>query len=189
MKMKNITIYIKIIIIIVAFNSCSSDEGNSDENDFENYISIGSSSFELTKAYLERSELGNNAFYSIILTKGEVDYNSSPVSYSNDFQHVTVWSVRVPLTDTFLNSSTYNYDEDANSVRYLTTFGFSNEYEINNNEIQSFNSVFNQNDIVDENARIIINELENGNYNINFNAITTLGQVNGRFTGEVIIVN
>lgn len=169
--------------------SCSSDDEETNNNTFDNRITVGSNTYELTNAYLERSELGNSAFYSIILTKGEIDYNTSPETYSNNFRHATIWSVRVPLTDTFLNSATYNFDGDAASARHLSTFGFSNEYQIVNNEVQSFNSVFNQNDIVDENAGVTVNELPNGDYNINFNAITTLGQVNGEFTGQLVIVD
>ncbi|GAB4160022.1 MAG: hypothetical protein Tsb0033_15370 [Winogradskyella sp.] len=187
MKLK-IKLYSLLIISIIVC-SCSSDDEETNNNTFDNRITVGSNTYELTNAYLELSELGNSAFYSIILTKGEIDYSTSPETYANEFELATVWSVRVPLTDTFLNSTTYNFDQDANSVRHLSAFGFSNEYQIVNNEIQSFNSVFNQNDIVDENARIIINELPNGSYNINFNAITTIGQVNGEFTGNLIHAN
>ncbi len=186
MKLKVKLFSLLIISLIVC--SCTSDDEETNNNTFDNRITVGSNTYELTNAYLERSELGNSVFYSIILTKGEIDYSMSPEVYSNDFELATVWSVRVPMTDTFLNSATNNFDEDAVSVRHLSTFGFSNEYQIVNNEVQSFNSVFNQNDIVDENARIIVNELPNGDFNINFNALTTVGQINGEFTGVLEIV-
>jgi hypothetical protein len=180
----------KLLLITLTIISCSSDDGSdTDTTGDENAFTVATDTYGITNAYLLRNDLGNSGFYTILLTKGEIlDINSNPPLYSNDFEHGIGFTVRVPIDASTLPSTTFNYDSDGNSLSYLYGFGFTNNYVIANNEVQSYNSVLNENDVVNEEARIIVSHLNNGNYNFNFNAITTLGQLNGSYTGSVEII-
>lgn len=182
---------ITVLFLTGLLISCSSsDENNTNDLNNQNTFTIANNSYEITNAYIKRDNLGNSGLYTILLTKGEIlDFNSNPQLFSNDFQYGIGFVVRVPVEASILPSITFNYDEDGNSNNYLSVLSFSNQYQISNNEVQSYNTVMNQNDIVNEEARIIVNELNDGTFNFNFNAVTTLGQFNGSYTGVVEIIN
>ncbi|MFI1773381.1 hypothetical protein [Thalassobellus citreus] len=181
-----------IILLTLIICSCSSNDSNNDkETNGNNVLTINDDNYELTNAYIKRNELGNNAVYSILLSSGAfVDLDSNPVKYTNNFKHGLGLVVKVPLTDNILNTITYNFDTDgANTVRYLSTIGFNNNYVIENNMVQSFNVVFTQDDVIEEQARVIVTELGNGEYNFSFNAVTALGVINCNYKGSVVIEN
>lgn len=181
-----------LTIILTSFIFCcsSSDDNETNETNDQNTFTIANDNYEITNAYLKRDDLGGSGFYTILFTNGEIfDFNSNPQLFSNDFEYGIGFVVRVPIEASILPSITFNYDGDENTNNYLSVLSFSNQYVIVNNEVQSYNTVMNQNDVINEEARIIVNELNDGTFNFNFNAITTVGQFNGSYTGEVEIIN
>lgn len=170
--------------------SCSSDGGSSSGNDSGN-LTFNGINYPFDKIYVLQDEASG---YQIAIAKGEMTFdltipNTTQVTYSSDFKRLLYFLVRTKSSS--LNSGTYVFPiiPVENQNIYQNKIFFRDDYQIENGDDTSFNTIFNDIDNTSTQSRVVITKSENDKYTFDFNVITTAGTLTGTYTGTIIKVN
>ena len=183
---KSIIIMKHSLLLLTTFLllSCSgSDDSQSiDKPNSNNFFKVNNSTYSLTNANINKQPLGDGTVFYITLTNAEVSINADGTQafISDDLTHLASFTIYMHEATNQLPTGTFNFKGN---------YGF-NAYSIQDNivvegvKITSRNVVSNESDLVNQDARLIITKTGD-TYNFNFNLTTSLGIIQGQYTGVV----
>ncbi|MHA3786847.1 hypothetical protein ACX0HA_01455 [Flavobacterium hauense] len=178
--MKKLAVLITIILTLGC--SGSDDNLNVNEENSNNFFKVNNNTYSLTNANINKQPLGDGTVYYITLTNAEVSTNADGTQavISNDLTHLASFTLYIHEGANQLPTGTFNfkgnYGFDAYSIQdYIV---------VEDGKIMSRNVVSNESDLINQDARIIITKTGD-TYNFNFNLTTSLGIIQGQYTGLV----
>lgn len=136
-----------------------------------------------------------NGSYTVAITKGDmtVDFtvpNAPTMTYSSNFTRMLAFTIESSASS--LPTGTYSFPiipvGQPVTVEDNTVL-FRDNYQINNGNPSSFNTVFNYTDNSSSQSRVVITKSDNDNYTFDFNVITTAGILTGNYSGVIIKTN
>ncbi|RDI10249.1 hypothetical protein [Flavobacterium sp. AG291] len=183
--MKKIVQFLSVLLIV----SCSgSDESPVTNQQGTNFFKVNNTVYPIKHVYILATKYSDLDFagYNIILTDGEISTNhdfDGVESFSDSMTHAASFFVMFDEPLTTIPKGTFKYNSSP-GTRDLASYGIVDNIVVEGGEIASSNIVSKQSDLIGENGRIIITE-NTVDTNINFNLVTTVGQIQGQFTGTV----
>lgn len=173
--MKN---FILLSLVFVLF-SCSGSDDSSPVNqpDSNNFFKINGTTYALTNAHIDRQTLGEDTIFTIALTNAEIT-NSEVIP--EGLTHLASFTLHMHSSLNQLPTGTFNFQGNYG----FDAYSIQDNIVVENGEITSRNVLSNQSDLVNQDGRIIITKIGE-NYNFNFNLLTSLGVIQGQYTGAV----
>jgi|GEM_PF-5006971 len=163
--------------------SCSgSDEGSNINQPATNFFKVNSTSYNLTNANINKQPLGDGTLFSITLTNAEVSTNAEGTQaiIADNLTHLASFTLHMHDVTNQLPTGTFNFKGNYG----FDAYSIQDNIVVEDGKITSRNVVSNESDLINQDARIIISKTGD-TYNFNFNLTTSLGIIQGQYTGEV----
>lgn len=177
--MKHFLLFITTFLLL----SCSGSDDNSSINQpsNNNFFKVNTTTYNLTNANINKQPLGDGTVFYITLTNAEVSTSADGTQavIPDNLTHLAGFTLLMHDATNQLPTGTFNFKGN---------YGFD-AYSIQDNivaeggKITSKNVVSNESDLINQDARIIITKTGD-TYNFNFNLTTSLGIIQGQYTGS-----
>lgn len=183
--MKHFLFLISLFLLI----GCSgSDDGNTlSQPDTNNFFKVNGMTYPLTHALVHQilNSNGDYSGFALIISNGSIVVDDTPALIrtqvvSNDVTQLAVFGFDYDYELNQLPTGTFNYNQSGKFIGY----SIADNVTVNNEEISSMNIISNTNDLVNNEGRVIIT-MVGDIYNVNFNLVTTLGLIQGQYTGAI----
>lgn len=170
------------LLLLVIVSACSSDENNSVNG--EGSISGNGQSYEFDRAYVTND--GENVF-TIHLSKGNLTYDESDLqySYADNLDRILLIRIGTNATTQQLPPGTY---VNGDTQTWLFS-NFLNDIQTFNGEVTDSNLIFDNSAILPEQGQLIITRHSDNEYTFGYNFITSVGQFNGSYSGQITKLN
>ena len=173
MSMKKLILFLFVPIL---YCCSSSDSTNNNNSLSSNFITINSEKYYFDKAQIERSSLLSNSTHSIFIVSLYDTAQTHGLNFAVECRPSTQDLSPPNPIPFYIGNYSYNYNNEQN-LRQATFATFIN------NQIQ--NTLFNEGDFVGTLSRVIVGKSDNLHYSFSINFITTLGVINGNYSGQV----
>lgn len=179
----------KLFLLLIPFIfSCSSDSSSGTS---PSSLSFNNHKYDFNKIYV--TKMGGS--YSVVIAKGDMtmDFtvpNTPTTTYSSNFERMLAFNVSTSAST--LPEGTYSFGILPAGQPILATDNIivlRDNYQINNGNASSYNTVFNYSDNSSSQSRVVITKSTNDNYTFDFNVITTAGLLTGNYSGTIIKTN
>ncbi|MEL1246132.1 hypothetical protein AAEO56_17800 [Flavobacterium sp. DGU11] len=175
----------KIVLIlsaVLAFGCSGSDDSSDINQSTNNFFKVNNTTYSITNANINKQSSGDGTVFFITLTNAEVSTSSDGMHavIPDNLTHLASFTLDMHSVTNQLPTGTFNFQGD---------YGFD-AYSIQDNiiveagQIISKNVVSDESDFINQDGRIIITRTGD-NYNFNFNLVTSLGLIQGQYTGDV----
>jgi len=174
----------QIILLVTAFIilSCSDSDESSINQLADNFFKVNTTSYNLTNANITKQPLGDGTVFSITLANAEISTNvdGTQAIIADNLTHLASFTLLMHDVTNQLPTGTFNFKGNYG----FDSYSIQDNIVVEGGKITSRNVVSNESDLINQDARIIITR--NGdNYNFNFNLTTSLGIIQGQYTGSV----
>jgi hypothetical protein len=163
--------------------SCSGSDDNSsiDQPSNNNFFKVNNTTYSLTNANINKQLLGEGTVFYITLTNAEVSTSSDGTQavISDNLTHLASFTLYMHEATNQLPKGTFNFKGNYG----FDAYSIQDNIVVEGGKIMSRNVVSNESDIVNQDARIIITKTGE-TYNFNFNLTTSLGIIQGQYTGS-----
>jgi len=174
-----------LLFFLFTFISCTSDSSPT-PSVVNGSLTYNNRTYDFNNVYVERQ----NDFYIIYIAKGEMTFTNDGIethaTFSDDFANLLNISIynssNNPISENLM-AGTYNYSTENTGAYYLHHTSFSKK------ENGQSSMVFNENDIINNQGRVIINKTADDKYTFDFNFVTSVGVINGTYSGFIHKVN
>lgn len=194
--MKKLKLLIGILIGLMIFSSCSSDDDKEDQQPtVAGELIVNGQAYDLTKGFVIPNYTGINPNYNprrfyVILANGDVTLNNNDFVYSDNITQLIDFNMYSSVSSsggientsyTVYNTTDVNFDFDS---AYIDHSGINTDVVIQNNQYVSSSSI-SSNDLE---GQATISE-SNGIYTISFSFSNSQNTINGTFTGSLTDLN
>ncbi|MDV6169505.1 hypothetical protein R1T16_13800 [Flavobacterium sp. DG1-102-2] len=176
--MKKIVLFLFTLTLL----SCSgSDDSSSVEQLNNNLFKINSTTYGLTNANINRQPLGDGTVFFITLTNAEVSTSADGTQaiVADNLTHLASFTLVMHDAMNQLPTGTFNFKGNYG----FDAYSIQDNIVVEGGKITSRNVVSNESDLINQDARIIITKTGD-TYNFNFNLTTSLGIIQGQYTGS-----
>lgn len=170
-----------MVTFLVLSCSGSDDSSNVDQSNSNNFFKVNTNTYTLTNANINRQPLGDGTVFYITLTNAEVStsVDGTQAIISDDLTHLASFTVYMHDATNQLPTGTFNFKGNYG----FDAYSIQDNIVVEGGKIMSRNVVSNESDLLNQDARIIITKTGD-NYNFNFNLTTSLGIIQGQYTGS-----
>lgn len=176
----------KIVLFLVTMTllSCSGsdDTPSVNEPNSNNFFKVNNTTYNLTDANINKQPLGDGTVFFITLTNAEVSINAEGTQavISDDLTHLASFTLYMHEATNQLPTGTFNFKGNYG----FDAYSIQDNIVVEGGKITSKNVVSNESDLINQDGRIIITKTGE-TYNFNFNLTTSLGIIQGQYTGSV----
>jgi hypothetical protein len=173
--------FLLFIIASLVVGCSGSDEDLSVDQSGNNFFKVNSNTYILSNANINKQPLGDGTVFFITLTNAEVSISTDGTQavIPDNLTHIASFTLLMHDETNQLPTGTFhfkgNYGFDAYSIQ--------DNIVVEGGKITSRNVVSNESDLINQDARIIITKTGD-TYNFNFNLTTSLGIIQGQYTGS-----
>ncbi len=159
------------LVLLLSCSSSSDDKPDTQPNNSNNFVELNNQKYYFDNGSITKKESGNSVLFTIYL---------SDTPLTNHLYFVIRYSKNDSTGASYYYDLGATYSYNNNSSAKMSSFAL---VQYSSDGVR--NTVSNESDFIGGASRVVVYKNSEFNYTFNINCVTTLGTINGNYTGDV----